>query len=123
MQRLLFFLGAIAGGTAVAMASAASHKFDALPAGDLVMIRAALQMHGWHALALLGCALWLPRGGRWTEAAGVCFAAGLIVFCGAVYGLALGWWHVPLAAPVGGSLLILGWVLLAVSAFSSSGRG
>lgn len=120
MQRLLWTLGALAGLTAVGMASAAAHALNALPPDHLAMIRAALQMHGWHALALLACALWLPRGGRFTIAAGLCFAAGLLLFCGAVYGQGLGWWHVPLAAPIGGSTLMLGWLLLAVGGLRAS---
>jgi uncharacterized membrane protein YgdD (TMEM256/DUF423 family) len=115
MQRILFALGALAGLSAVAMASAAAHALNGLPAASLEMIRTALQVHGWHALALLACALWLPRGGRWTVAAGICFAVGLLVFCGAVYGLGLGWWHVKLAAPLGGTTLLAGWALLVVA--------
>jgi uncharacterized membrane protein YgdD (TMEM256/DUF423 family) len=114
MRHVLFGLGAFAGLTSVAMASAAAHALNGLPADHLAMIRIALQIHGWHALALLACALWLPNGGRWTAAAGVCFALGLLVFCGAVYGQGLGWWHVPGAAPVGGSTLMLGWALLLI---------
>ena len=118
MQRILFGLGALAGLTAVAMASAAAHALNGLPPAALQMIRTALQVHGWHALALLACALWLPRGGRWTVAAGWCFAAGLLVFCGAVYGLGLGWWRIPSAAPIGGTTLVVGWVLLLIGAIT-----
>ncbi len=116
MQRAFFAVGAICGLTAVAMASAAAHALNGLPAGGLQMVRTALQIHFWHAIAILICALWLPRGGRWTVAAGLCFTAGLLVFCGAVYGLALGWWHIPLAAPIGGTTLMIGWLLLATGA-------
>jgi uncharacterized membrane protein YgdD (TMEM256/DUF423 family) len=118
VNRVLVALGALAGLTAVAMASAAAHALNGLPPGRLEMIRIALQIHGWHALALLGCGLWLPNGGRWTAAAGICFAAGLLVFCGAVYGLGLGWWHLPGAAPVGGSTLMLGWALLLIGSLA-----
>jgi uncharacterized membrane protein YgdD (TMEM256/DUF423 family) len=116
MQRILFTCGAVAGLTGVAMASATAHALDGLAPANLAMIRAALQMHLFHAAALLGCALWLPRGGRLTAWAGLCFVAGLVVFCGAVYGLGLGWWHIPAAAPIGGTTLMLGWVMLAAGA-------
>ena len=121
MQRILFALGAFAGLTAVAMASAAAHALNGLPTENLQLIRTALEIHFWHALALLACALWLPRGGRWTVAAGLCFALGLTVFCAEVYGLGLGWWHIPMAAPVGGTTLIAGWALLLIGASTSGG--
>jgi uncharacterized membrane protein YgdD (TMEM256/DUF423 family) len=46
-------------------------------------------MQGWHVLALLGTGLWAPRGGWLADAAGAAFAVGLVLFCGAVYSLAL----------------------------------
>jgi uncharacterized membrane protein YgdD (TMEM256/DUF423 family) len=51
-----------------------------------------------------------------TNCAGAAFAVGLVLFCGAVYALALGGMRLPLLAPIGGSLLMLGWALLAASA-------
>jgi uncharacterized membrane protein YgdD (TMEM256/DUF423 family) len=75
-------------------------------------------MHGWHALALVACALWAPRGGRLAHVAGFAFALGLPLFCGAVYALALDGVHLPMLAPIGGTLLMLGWLLLGLSAFA-----
>lgn len=116
MQRLWIGLGALAGLLAVAMAALAAHGLAVIGPGRLEMARNALQMQGWHALALLACGLWAPRGGRFVHWAGVAFAAGMVLFCGAVYGLALGGWPVGRLAPVGGTLLMVGWVLLGVSA-------
>ena len=81
------------------------------------MVRSAVQMQGWHALALLGIGLWAPRGGRLADAARRrLFALGLLLFCGAVYSPALGGVQPrPSSAPVGGTLLMLGWLLLAAS--------
>jgi uncharacterized membrane protein YgdD (TMEM256/DUF423 family) len=39
-----------------------------------------------------------------------------MLFCGAVYTLALAGLRLPMLAPIGGSLLMLGWALLAASA-------
>ena len=121
MQRLWMGLGALAGLGAVVMAAVAAH---ALPEGAdpraAEMLRSAIQMQGWHALALLTCGLWVERGGwlaaRLTNWAGAAFAVGLLLFCGAVYTLALAGLRLPMLAPTGGSLLMLGWVLLAASA-------
>ena len=53
---------------------------------------------------------------RLAHWAGAAFVVGLVLFCGAVYALALGGLRLPMLAPVGGSLLMLGWLLLAASA-------
>jgi uncharacterized membrane protein YgdD (TMEM256/DUF423 family) len=117
MQRTWICLGALAGLGAVIMAAVAAH---ALPANAdpraAEFLRSAVQMQGWHALALLACGLWAPRGGRLADCAGAAFTAGMLLFCGAVDALALGGIHLPLLAPTGGTLLMLGWVLLAASA-------
>ena len=73
-------------------------------------------MQGWHALALVACGLWGARGGRLTHAAGGAFALGTLLFCGAVYVPLLGGPSLGRVAPVGGSLLMLGWALLGLSA-------
>jgi uncharacterized membrane protein YgdD (TMEM256/DUF423 family) len=115
MHRLWIVLGALAGLSAVAMAAFAAH--GPLDGGSLALVRNALQMHGWHALALVGVGLWAARARRPALAhlAGLAFAAGLLGFCGAIYLLALPGIHVPALAPVGGTLLMLGWLLLAIS--------
>ena len=116
MGRLWFGLGALAGLGAVAMAAYAAHGLPHLPQPARHMIDSAVQMQGWHALALLATGLWAPHGGRWADAAGFAFVAGLLLFCGAIYALALRGAAIGGVAPAGGTLLMLGWALLAVSA-------
>ena len=117
MRRLWIGLGALAGLTATMMAALSAHAFSGLDAHGHTMIASAVQMQGWHALALFGTGLWAPQGGRVADAAGCAFTAGLILFCGAVYGVAL--YGAPFGgvAPIGGTLLMLGWGLLAISAW------
>jgi uncharacterized membrane protein YgdD (TMEM256/DUF423 family) len=85
-------------------------------------VRSGIQMQGWHALALVGVGLWAPRGGWLADLAGAAFLLGVLLFCGAVYSTALTGGGLPgggllgHAAPVGGTLLMLGWLLLTVSA-------
>ena len=110
----------MAGLLAVAMAALAAHGLQAIGPVRLAMAQNALQMQGWHALALLTCGLWAPRGGPLVDWAGVAFAAGLVLFCSGVYGLALGGWPLGMLAPVGGTLLMVGWVLLGLSAWRIS---
>ena len=116
--RLWVGLGSFIGLGAVAMAAAAAHGLSTrLDAAALEMTRSALQIQGWHALALLFTGLWTTRGGLLAQLAGVAFAGGTLLFCGAVYALALFGLHLPLVAPTGGTLLMLGWLLLGISAF------
>lgn len=107
-------LGGLAGLLAVAAAAGAAHL--PVEAGEARAIASAVQMQGWHALALLGCGLWGARGGVLAHAAGAAFALGTLLFCGTVYAGALGGPHLGVLAPVGGSLLVLGWALLGLSA-------
>lgn len=113
MQRLWIGLGALAGLAAVAMAAATAHGLDE---GARGIAASAVQMQGWHALALLGVGLWAPRGGRVADLAGVAFTLGLLAFCGAVYAHAFAGLSAGPLAPIGGTTLMLGWGLLAVSA-------
>lgn len=117
MPRLWIGLGSLAGSTAVAMAALAAHGLAWLDPPALQMVRNTIEMHGWHALALLACGLWAPRGGRLVDAAAAAFALGILLFCGAVYALALAQLRLAMLAPIGGTLLILGWILFGLSAF------
>lgn len=114
MQRLWIVLSSLAGFGAVAMAAFAAHGIP--DPGTLRIVSSGVQMQGWHALALLGVGLWAPRGGWLAHAAGAAFAVGLVLFCGAVYSLALAGVSWGILAPTGGILLMLGWLLLGVSA-------
>lgn len=117
MQRTWIVLGSLAGCGAVAMAAFAAHGVsDPFSAR---VIASGVQMQGWHALALLGVGLWAPRGGRLADAAGLAFAVGLLLFCGAVYRLGVTGVSMGVVAPTGGTLLIIGWLLLATSAWQA----
>jgi uncharacterized membrane protein YgdD (TMEM256/DUF423 family) len=117
MDRIWIGLGALAGLTSVAMAALAAHALPASLSPDAMqMVRSALRMQGWHALALLFTGLWASRGGMLAQLAGLAFTLGLLMFCGAVYALALGGVRLADVAPAGGMLLMLGWALLGLSA-------
>jgi uncharacterized membrane protein YgdD (TMEM256/DUF423 family) len=117
MQRFWIGLGSLAGFGAVAMAAFAAHGIGDPSA--LRIVSSGVQMAGWHALALLGVGLWVPRGGWLAQVAGACFAVGLVLFCGAVYALGLAGVSWGLLAPTGGILLMLGWLLLGASAVAA----
>lgn len=76
----------------------------------------------WHALGAFA-AVWVAshRDGRWALAArlaGWLFLFGTVLFSGSLYWFALdGIVPVPGAAPLGGTMMILGWLLIALAAF------
>lgn len=116
MQRTWIALGALAGLTAVALAALAAHALSHLAPASLAMVRSAIEMQVWHALALLAVGLWVPRGGKLADLAGAAFAVGTVLFCGGVYAVALRGMRLGMVAPVGGTLLMAGWALLGLSA-------
>lgn len=117
MDRVWIVAGSLAGCTAVGLSALRAHALpQRLDAPALAMVDSALTMQGWHALALLAAALLAPRAGRLAHLAAACFAAGLVLFCGAVYALVFSGLRLGPVAPVGGTLLMLGWLLLAASA-------
>lgn len=78
-----------------------------------------MQYHLWHALGVIavGLAAALVADGLWLRTAGALLVAGILLFSGSLYALALG---APkglgLLTPLGGVCLILGWLALAAAA-------
>lgn len=69
----------------------------------------------YHALALLGVGVLMRTSGtsNWLNASAICFCAGVLIFSGSLYILALSgarWWGA--VTPIGGVLLIAGWATL-----------
>ena len=108
--------GSLLGATAVAAAAYAAHApID--PARQRA-VASAIQMQGWHALALLACGLLGTQGGWAVQAAGTLFLLGTILFAGAVWVPQFGGPTLGMTAPTGGIMLILGWLALAVAALA-----
>src|SRR3978361_1618826 len=116
MERIWIVLGSLAGCGAVAMAAFEAHGMARLDPASLHMVDSAVRMQGWHALALLATGLWAPSGGWLAHAAGVAFAVGLLLFRGGGYPLGLAGVSWGILAPTGGTLLMIGWLLLGASA-------
>lgn len=78
--------------------------------------RTGVRYHAWHALALLAVGL-LQERGRVGNLPAWCFLLGSLLFSGSIYGLSLdGPSFLGPITPLGGLLLIVGWVALGVSA-------
>lgn len=116
MHRPWIAFGAIAGLAGVFVAAWGAHGAGTADPAVARAVGAAQAMLVLHAPALLATGLWAARrGGRLPQLAGAAFAVGTALFTGAVLAGALGRALGPVA-PIGGTLLIAGWVLLLLSA-------
>jgi uncharacterized membrane protein YgdD (TMEM256/DUF423 family) len=126
MDRAWIGIGALYGLLGVILAALAAHALpQRLSASDLALVHTGIEMQMWHALALIACgALMRGQGAvrRLLPLAGLAFAAGTPLFCGAVYAIALAKFRLPAMAPTGGLLLMAGWLLLAVSTLRKTAR-
>ena len=115
-------LGALNGLVAVAAGAYAAHWLKAKEQVLLEAFKTGVEYQMIHALALLAVA-WLAErrettgGNPWAiRAAGACFALGIALFCGTLYAFGTtGFVPVRGAAPAGGTLLMAGWLLLALA--------
>ena len=83
--------------------------------GGRIMARSAMDMQMWQGIALLALGLGLrERASRMLLVGGGGVLVGTIMFCGGVYHTAFTGIHGSHIAPVGGSILILAWLLLAL---------
>ncbi len=113
VMRLWLGIAAVNGALAVAAGAFAAHGLKARLAPDLLTVwETGARYHMYGALAMALAAL---AGARLSPAF---FCAGIVLFSGSLYGLALGapGWLGPVT-PVGGACLIAGFVCLAFSAF------
>lgn len=120
MQRFWITIGSLFGCATVGMAAISAHVLATSTPETVRLVHGATEMQGWHALALIGTGLWARRGGWLADAAGAAFTIGLLMFCGAVYSLAFAKLSLGMIAPLGGSLCMLGWLVLALSAMRAN---
>jgi uncharacterized membrane protein YgdD (TMEM256/DUF423 family) len=115
MERTFFTLGALLAGLAVAAGAFGAHALRDRVAPDMLAIfETGVRYQMYHALALLAVA-WATV--RWPDSsavlAGWCFVAGIVIFSGSLYVLALtGVRWLGAITPLGGLAFLAGWALL-----------
>ena len=112
--RVWLVVGALDGALAVAAAAYSAHA--AIDPARVRAVSSAVQMQGWHALALVACGLLGAAGGWPVHVAGTLFLLGTALFCGAVWVPQFGGPGLGMVAPVGGTMLMAGWLALAFAA-------
>lgn len=118
MVQLFLLFAAVNGALAVTLGAFGAHALkQSLSAAALQTWHTAVQYHFVHVLALLAVAILLKVMGMNAagKVAGIAFIAGIALFCGSLYWLALGGprWLGPIT-PLGGLAFIAGWLALAV---------
>jgi uncharacterized membrane protein YgdD (TMEM256/DUF423 family) len=115
MERLLYLCAAVAGGTGVALGAFAGHGLKARLAPDMLAVfETAVRYQMYHAFALFAAAWGFAHWQRRVFAVGGgLFAAGIAIFCGSLYVLALtGERWIGALTPVGGLAFLAGWLCL-----------
>jgi len=120
-MKIIKIIAAAAGTSAVALGAFGAHALRPLltERGSLDTWQTASIYHLLHAVAILAAAVAIgdqaaPLRARGWKRAAYCWAAGITLFSGSLYVLALGGprWLGPIT-PLGGVLLIAGWFLVA----------
>jgi uncharacterized membrane protein YgdD (TMEM256/DUF423 family) len=119
-SRTVLLIAALLGAAAVLLGAFGAHALrDTLDDRALAIWHTAVEYQFWHVLATIAVAL-LAREGASTclRIAAAAFAAGIVLFCGSLYALALGGPRIAgVITPFGGVAFIAGWIALAVHAW------
>lgn len=116
----------VLGLTGIAIGAFGAHALKAalLERGMFQAWETGSRYHLFHAVALLGVAAWVRSTAASSDArlmfwAARLWCAGIVLFSGSLYWLALGGprWLGPVT-PFGGVALMVGWLLVSVAAFS-----
>lgn len=120
MEQTFLLIGALAGFLAVAFGAFGAHGLRArLTPEMLAVFETGARYQMYHALALVLTAATIGRMGdaRLLVIAGWCFAAGIVLFSGSLYALALsGVTMLGAITPLGGVAFLVGWASLAIFA-------
>jgi uncharacterized membrane protein YgdD (TMEM256/DUF423 family) len=116
MQKIFLILGSVFGGLAVMIGAFGAHALRNIleSSGRTETFETAVKYQFYHALALLllGILMFNIKHPFFTYA-GYSFTAGILIFSGSLYILCLtGITKLGMITPIGGVLLIAGWVLL-----------
>jgi uncharacterized membrane protein YgdD (TMEM256/DUF423 family) len=117
--KLFIILGAILGGLSVAAGAFGAHALRAqLEPRMLEVFETAARYQMYHALGLFGAAwLYQQTESQAAQVAGWAFLAGILLFSGSLYAMALtGVRALGAITPIGGIAFLVGWGALAVAA-------
>jgi uncharacterized membrane protein YgdD (TMEM256/DUF423 family) len=120
MDRTFMLIGALAGVVGVGLGAFGAHGLRGrLSPEMLAVFETGVRYHMYHALALVATAALMGRlDGRFMNAAGWLFTAGIVLFSGSLYAVALtGVTIFGAITPIGGVAFLAGWACLAIASF------
>lgn len=121
-HRSILIAGASLAFLAVALGAFGAHALRGhLDARGQDWWETAAQYQMWHAIALVALSA-LPL--RWMRLAALLLGLGTILFSGSLYAMALGglrW--LGMVTPLGGMLMLAGWLVLALAAWRAGDEG
>jgi uncharacterized membrane protein YgdD (TMEM256/DUF423 family) len=123
MARRFIIIAAISGFLLVALGAFGAHALEqTIPASHLIWWQKAVQYQGLHTLALFGTGLLIfHHPVRALLLSGWLFMAGILLFCGSLYVMALTDMRgLALLTPIGGIAFLAGWLFLVIGAWRLS---
>jgi uncharacterized membrane protein YgdD (TMEM256/DUF423 family) len=125
MDRIFFMLAGLFGALAVGLGAFGAHALESRLGADLLATyETGVRYHFYHVVALIAVAFAISRwpGSSLPVTAGWLFVAGIFIFSGSLYLLVFtGQRWLGAITPIGGVAFIVGWLLLAATAWR--GRG
>ena len=109
---------------AVALGAFGAHALKARLSPEMSAAwQTAVQYHAWHALGLAGAGLFLLQrpSAAGIALAGWLFVAGVVLFSGSLYAMALtGVRTLGAVTPLGGAAFVAGWIVFAWAAWRAA---
>ena len=122
MKELVLTFGAAYGGLAILLGAFGAHALKKRMSEELLKsFETGVKYQMYHALALLLVSVLLPFENGLQNAVALCFILGTFLFSFSIYGLCLTsmignkWRFLGPITPLGGLLLVTGWLALALS--------
>ncbi|WP_373511798.1 DUF423 domain-containing protein [Persicitalea sp.] len=122
-MKIMLQLGAVIGALAVGIGAFGAHALKASleASGRADTFETAVKYQFYHAIAIVLVGVLLSRADagavKWLNWAGYAFAVGVLIFSGSLYAICFtGITKFGAVAPIGGLLLIAGWILLFLAA-------
>ena len=119
MDKNFLLIGAVSAFLAVGLGAFGAHGLRTRISPDMLAVfETGVRYQMYHSLAIILVGLLVPRLGGWLiGAAGWLFAAGVVLFSGSLYALALTDVSILGAiTPIGGLAFLAGWASLALAA-------
>jgi uncharacterized membrane protein YgdD (TMEM256/DUF423 family) len=119
MDKTFLLLGAVAAFLAVTLGAFGAHGLRARLSPEMMAVfQTGVQYHMYHALAIILVGGIMGHLSGWLiQSAGWCFVAGIVLFSGSLYLLAMtGVTILGAITPIGGLCFLAGWACLAFAA-------